>query len=406
MKVFDLLMEAASSFKTNRVRSSIIVIGVVIGITAIVSATALLGGIRLALIGDKEFSQERLIDISCNSERTLSLTDAQDMSRQLDDMFEVVMPLSFGFVDVTAPSKKASGFVEGVHSEYASVLEQDMVQGRFITQQEYDTSDVVVVLDEASVKTLFGSDSESVVGKKVNIQGTDYQIVGVLASNGSATSTSESVSVYMPFTTCARRVLGDASAIQLLGFVRENVEPEKAAYEAEKWLAARLKIPESEQAAILSVKSMKTIIDRFNTVMRAIQMIVILVSSVSLLVGGIGIMEIMLTNVAERNREIGLRKALGASKRNITVQFLLEAVGLTLGGGVIGFVFGYLLSYGLATIAGTILSFGEGMTITPTVGFETVFLVVGICLSIGIAFGFYPAYRAGKLDPVEPLRYQ
>ena len=405
MKTTDLLVETASTLNANRVRSSIIVIGVVLGITAIISMTAVLGGIRLALVGEKEYSQERLIEIACSSERSLSLADAQDMSKQLNDIFEVVMPFSVGIVDVTSPTKTVPGLVQGVHSEYASVLEQNMIQGRFITQSEYDASDVVVVLDETSVKTLFGSDSENVVGRKVNIQGSDYEIVGVVSSAG-ATKNTAYVNVFMPFTTCARRVMGDTTAIELSALVREGVEPEKAAYEAEKWLAERLKIPEGERETTLLVTTMKTIIDRINTMMSAMQLIVILVSSISLLMGGIGIMEIMLTNVAERNREIGIRKALGASKRDITIQFLLESVCLTLGGGAIGILFGYLLSFGLASVAGAIMSFGEGMTITPTMGIDAILLVVGICISIGVVFGFYPAYRAGKLDPVEPLRYQ
>ena len=405
MNVTDLFVETASSFKTNRVRSSIIVIGVIIGITTIISMSAVLGGIRLALIGDAEFSQERLVDITCSTDRTLTLADAEDMSKQLDDEFEVVMPFSLAIIDAATPTKKAAGFVQGVHANYASALGQELVQGRFITQEEYDSSDVVVVLDEASVKTLFGSASENVVGQKVDIKGTDYEIVGVLKSEGT-TGNAESASLYMPFTTCARRVIGDTTAIQLLGIVREDVAPENAAYEAEKWLADRLKIPEDERQEALSIATMKSIVDRVNTMMSAMQLLVILVSSVSLLVGGIGIMEIMLTNVAERNREIGLRKALGASKRDITVQFLLESVCLTLGGGIIGILFGYFLSFGLASLAGTIMSLGEGLSVTPRLGIETILLVVGICVCIGVVFGFYPAYRAGKLDPEEPLRYQ
>ena len=405
MKTTDLFMEAASSFATNRVRSSIILIGVVIGIATIVSMSAILGGLRLAIIGEEGQAQERLVDISCSYDRSLSYADSQDMAKQLDDVFEIVMPSSDGIVDVASSSVTSMGFVKGVHPEYAFTMKRTMVQGRFITQEEYDKSDVVVVLDEASVRMLFGSASENVVGKMLSVQGTDYEIVGVMSSDRASRS-SESINICMPFTTCARRVTGDTKVSEILALAREDVDPEKAAFEAEKWLAERLKIPESERDTTLLITTMKTAIERFNLIMTALQLVSVLMSSVSLLMGGIGILGIMLTSVAERNREISIRKALGASKRDITIQFLLEAVCLTLGGGAIGTIIGYLSSFGLASIAGTVISLGEGMTITPTIGIGSILLVVGICVFIGVVFGCYPAYRAGKLDPIEPLRYQ
>ena len=151
---------------------------------------------------------------------------------------------------------------------------------------------------------------------------------------------------------------------------------------------------------------MQSILEQLNTMVTSFQLLMTIVASISLVVGGIGIMNMMLTNVTERIREIGLRKALGARRRDITRQFLLESVCLTLVGGVIGIVFGLLLAFGLADIAGTALSLGEGTTLTPTIGADTVLLVAAICVIIGIAFGYYPARRAAKLDPVESLHYQ
>ena len=151
---------------------------------------------------------------------------------------------------------------------------------------------------------------------------------------------------------------------------------------------------------------MQSIIDQLNTMMASFQLLMTVVASISLVVGGIGIMNMMLTNVTERIREIGLRKALGARRRDITRQFLLESVCLTLVGGVFGIALGLLLAYGLAGIAGAALSLGEGVTLTPSIGLDTVLFVAAICVMIGIAFGYYPARRAARLDPVESLHYQ
>ena len=156
---------------------------------------------------------------------------------------------------------------------------------------------------------------------------------------------------------------------------------------------------------------MKSMIDQMNQFMGSFQLIISSVAGISLLVGGIGIMNMMLTNVTERIREIGVRRALGATRRDITLQFLAESAVICVSGGIIGTVFGYLISYGLALGASSIgiaQGFGgaEGMAIAPAINLQTILLAVGISMAIGLVFGFYPARRAARLDPVECLRYQ
>ena len=140
--------------------------------------------------------------------------------------------------------------------------------------------------------------------------------------------------------------------------------------------------------------------------MMSFQVLMTSVASISLLVGGIGIMNMMLTNVTERIREIGLRKALGAKSRDITRQFLLESICLTMVGGLIGMALGYLGAFALSGLAGSLLGYGEGTALTPYLDLQSMLLVAGICVAIGVVFGYYPARRAARLDPVESLHYQ
>jgi putative ABC transport system permease protein len=166
-------------------------------------------------------------------------------------------------------------------------------------------------------------------------------------------------------------------------------------------------VPEEERESSIWVQTLSSVIDELNSMMLAFQLLMTSVASISLLVGGIGIMNMMLTNVTERIREIGLRKALGARARDITRQFLLESVCLTLVGGIIGMALGYLGAFALAGAAGGLLGYSsEGVAIVPYIDVQSMLLVAGICVAIGIVFGYYPARRAARLDPVESLHYQ
>ena len=404
MSVADLFLETLSAFNANRARSLLTILGIVIGIAAVISMTAIIGGIKGALVGEMGLTQARLVMISCTYGSGLLKSDVEDMARDLNDSFEAISPLVFSTSDISSTKEKARGLVYGTGPEHASIMGMNFVQGGYFTKTDADSASLVAVIEEMGVKKLFGSTTAQAVGQTVRIGGSEYEIIGVLESTSAEES--DNVKVYMPFNTCAQRVAGSANVSEVYALASEEADAEAAANAAREWLIKRFRIPESEQENSLYIITMQSIIDQLNTMMASFQLLMTVVASISLVVGGIGIMNMMLTNVTERIREIGLRKALGARRRDITRQFLLESVCLTLVGGVFGIALGLLLAYGLAGIAGAALSLGEGVTLTPSIGLDTVLFVAAICVMIGIAFGYYPARRAARLDPVESLHYQ
>jgi len=255
-----------------------------------------------------------------------------------------------------------------------------------------------VVIDQQVVNKLWGSSDTEVVGQSIRINNDSYTIVGVIEA-----SSLNGQMIYLPSTTLATRVSGVASIDQIVGYAREDADMSTIADKTKTFLVKYYGISKEDQDYSVSVTTMKSIVDELDTTMASFQLLMTTVAGVSLVVGGIGIMNMMLTNVTERIREIGLRKALGARSSDITRQFLLESVTLCIVGGVFGILLGYGGAWALAGLASGMAGIGQ---IVPVISPTAVGMATGICVVIGMIFGYGPARRAAKLDPVESLRYQ
>ena len=403
MKTRDLFMETATALDSNRARSLLTVLGIVIGISAVITMTALIGGVREALYGELGLEQARLVEISVDTPTGITVEDVEKLEGQLKDDYECLTGSSYVNVKTVAKNKNVDMSVRGILPKYFKVNGTKVSQGAFFDDRAGDTGEMVVVLDRGAVKTIFGNPDEPVVGKTIQLNNVDYTVVGVASSEVSKYSDGYA---YIPFETFATRLTGCRTVDTVSGLAREDADMEAIAESTTKIVADYFNIPEDETDDKMYVFTMHSLIKSANSSMMAFQLLMTSVASISLLVGGIGIMNMMLTNVTERIREIGLRKALGAHNSDITKQFLLEAVLQTITGGVIGIIIGFLAAHALSGAAEAVFETGAEGGIKPVIDLKSVAMATGICVLIGVVFGYYPARRAAKLDPVESLHYQ
>lgn len=404
MRARDLATETWEALESNRGRSLLTVLGIVIGISAVIAMTALIGGLKQGLIGELGLSQARTVYMMVSGANQVKTEDLQKIQEGIPD-YETVTGLAYAGGTIATKDKSEQASILGVEPAYFSASAMKVQSGRIFSKAEEDAGATVVMMDETAARQLFGSEAADAVGKKVTINSAEYTVSGILQASGAMSE--GSIAVYVPLKTCTGRISGYDMVDQTIGIAKEGTDIDALVTKTTEWLAKYYNIPSDEVENAVYVYSMKQAIDQLNSVMASFQILMTAVASISLLVGGIGIMNMMLTNVTERIREIGLRKALGARSSDITKQFLLESICLCVAGGIIGIAVGYLGAYVLSYAAAGFLQSSLGQAkIVPVIDAPAVAVAVGICILIGIVFGYYPARRAAKLDPVESLHYQ
>ena len=414
MSLYDLVHETFLSVTTNKVRSALTILGIVVGIASVILMVSIGEGSQASITNSIKAAGSNLLlvqsggrsagafgggggfqQVSASSSSSGLKQSDVDIIASLPGVKTVAASDSSRY-EVAAPGASVNMTVNGVGTDYQTVKSVETSVGVFVSNADIADSAKVVVLGTTAVTDLFASGTDP-LGQKVRINGINFTVVGVKTSSstGSFSFGNADEVAYIPLSTMQRFLTGSKS-ISVINVEADTSDVMSTVQtEITDALLSAHGITDSTQADF-SVTSQADVLSTASTITGTFTLLLAAISGISLLVGGIGIMNMMLTTVTERTREIGLRKAIGARPVDITSQFLAEAVTLCLVGGIIGIAVGW---------GGSAIVTATGL-LTTVVLPSSIALAVGVCAGIGVVFGFYPARRAAKLNPIEALRYQ
>ncbi|OHA34463.1 MAG: hypothetical protein A2938_01305 [Candidatus Taylorbacteria bacterium RIFCSPLOWO2_01_FULL_48_100] len=405
MKFIDLIKETHVGLSANKVRSGLTVLGIVIGISSVVAMISIgqgasasiessiegLGSNLLTIIPGTVQPGRGFVSSGRGSAETLKNADA-DAIMDIQGVAAVSPEYQQRFQIVSTVGNNTNSLVIGAVPAYETVRNVSVGVGSFITEQHLRSMGRVAVVGATVASDLFGE--EEPLGKTIRVNRVIFKVIGVMEAKGSSGFFNADDMVIVPLSTM-QKILSGAEHLSLIAVsVLNKDEMPLVQSEASSLLAARHRVTIDNPD--FSIVSQADIVGALTQVTDTFTIFLASIAGISLLVGGIGIMNMMLTTVTERTREIGLRKALGAKNRDISAQFLAEAIVLTVIGGIVGVILGWLISKTVSQVAG----------IATEVSLGAVLLAFGVSAGIGIVFGYYPARRASRLNPIEALRYE
>jgi len=406
-KWLDSLSAAWSGVITHKLRSSLTMLGIVIGITAVIALMSIGRGVEAEIISQIESLGSNLIFITpgwtteeeawaaAGSAQTLTQEDAAAIAEQVPSVSSVA-PVLASNLQLIVGGENVRAQVFGVTPEHMQVNNLEIAHGAFFTEYDYQRGAKVAVLGSDVKETLFG-DADP-IGQQMWMGGIVVRVIGVLESK-EAMEGSPNDNIFIPLTTFQQTVYqprtaqGDHVVHYITLTVSEGEQGDYVIDEITELLRSRHQLAANADDDF-EIISMEEIIETVSEITGTIAIFLGAIAGISLLVGGVGVMNIMLVSVTERRREIGILKALGATGRDIWTQFLMEAAFLTLAGGIIGIALGWGLSYIVSSVG----------QIPSVVTADIVILAVSVAVGIGLFFGFYPAWQASRLNPIEALR--
>jgi len=404
MLVFEIIAVAMGAIRANALRSVLTTLGIVIGVGAVITMVALGEGAQQRVQQQIETMGTTVLTIRpgqqfwggvSRGETQMRIEDAEALRSETLGLLKVSPELQ-SRMQVAYLRWNSSNTLMGVWPEYFEIYNHEVVAGRFFTEGELRGRRRVAVLGHNLPESLGETPPELLIGQTIQLRGIPFEVIGVLAEKGDAAWVRPDDQVFIPQSTAQYRVMGGRDRLNAIYASTESTEELDKAYgEIDRIMRREHRIRPGEEADF-NIRNSADLLETFNETNETFTLLLAGIAGVSLLVGGIGIMNIMLVSVTERTREIGVRKALGATRRAIMIQFLVEALFLCVLGGLLGVVVGYGAAELMTRVA-------EWETVVAP---QAVAVALAFSAGIGLFFGIWPARRASMLDPIDALRYE